>query len=178
VSEDARSPVSSTLGNRDVKTVGPGGNRAQPLQIAGVQVFELGNILTRSGWMVEVFRTDWPVVVVSPRQVNYVELNPDSVTDWHCHERQIDHLVGVGGTIKLALWDMREDSPSKGKVEVVRFGALRPVMVVIPPGVWHALRNECGEPAAYLTVTDQVFCYENPDNRRLTPGAVEVPDVL
>jgi dTDP-4-dehydrorhamnose 3,5-epimerase len=178
MTDAARDSVSSAMGSRDVKTAGPGGHRAQPMQIAGVKLFELGNILTRSGWMLELFRTDWPVVDVSPQQVNYVQLNPNGVTDWHCHDRQVDHIIGVGGAIKLALWDTRDGSLTKGKVDIIRIGAIRPVMVVVPPGVWHALRNECGQPAGYLNVTDQLYCYDDPDNRRLTPGMVEVPSVL
>jgi dTDP-4-dehydrorhamnose 3,5-epimerase len=175
---DAGKQVSSATGIRDVKTVGPGGHRAQPMQIAGVQLLELGNILTRSGWMLEVFRADWPVAGTSPLQVNFVQLNPNGITDWHCHDRQTDRLVGVGGAIKLALWDMRDGSPTKGMTDIFRIGAIRPVMVVVPPGVWHALRNECGEPAGYLNVVDQLYCYDDPDNRRLAPGMSEVPNVL
>jgi dTDP-4-dehydrorhamnose 3,5-epimerase len=175
---DARNQVLSATGVRDAKTVGPGGRRAQPMQIAGVQLFDLGNILTRSGWMVEAFRADWPVVGISPVQVNYVQLNSNGVTDWHCHDRQTDHLVGVGGAIKLALWDMRDDSPTKGTTDIFRIGAIRPVMVVVPPGIWHALRNECGEPAGYLNIVDQLYCYDDPDNRRLAPGMGEVPNLL
>jgi dTDP-4-dehydrorhamnose 3,5-epimerase len=60
----------------------------------------------------------------------------------------------------------------------VRIGAMRPVMVVVPPEVWHGLRNESGAPAGYINVVDQLYDYENPDNRRLTPRCAEIPDVL
>jgi dTDP-4-dehydrorhamnose 3,5-epimerase len=175
---NAGKQASSATGIRDGKTVDPGGHRALPMQIAGVQLLELGNILTRSGWMLEVFRADWPAAGTSPLQVNYVQLSPNGVTDWHCHDRQTDRLVGVGGAIKLALWDMRDGSPTKGMTDIFRIGAIRPVMVVVPPGIWHALRNECGEPAGYLNVVDQLYCYDDPDNRRLAPGMSEVPNVL
>ena len=57
-------------------------------------------------------------------------------------------------------------------------GALRPVMVIVPPGVWHALRNESGQPAGYINVIDQLYEYEHPDNWRLTPGMAEIPNIL
>jgi dTDP-4-dehydrorhamnose 3,5-epimerase len=57
-------------------------------------------------------------------------------------------------------------------------GALRPVMVIVPPGVWHALRNESGQPAGYINVIDQLYDYERPDNWRLAPGMAEVPNIL
>jgi dTDP-4-dehydrorhamnose 3,5-epimerase len=164
--------------SKDSQTVVAGGRRAAPPRIAGVQILDLGNVLTRSGWMTEVFRRDWPVVSVEPRQVNWALLNPGAVTDWHRHARQTDHLVGVSGGIKLALWDGRPDSPTTGESDVIRFGALRPVLVVVPPGVWHALRNESGEPAGYINVTNGLYDHENPDNWRSVPGSPGIPDIL
>src|ERR1700732_1486902 len=134
----------SSIGIRDPQTVSPGGARAASPGIAGVYIQELGNVITRSGFMTEVFRTDWAVAGITVRQVNWVQLNPGAVTDWHSHSEQTDHIVGVSGNIKLALWDGRDASPTRGATEIVRIGAIRPVMVIVPPGVWHGLRNESG----------------------------------
>jgi dTDP-4-dehydrorhamnose 3,5-epimerase len=166
------------VGTRDLQTVMAGGRRSVAPRIDGVQILELGNVLTRSGWMAEIFRTDWPVGTNPVRQVNWVELNPGAVTDWHCHQGQIDHLVGVGGNIKLALWDGREGSPSHGASDIVRIGAARPVMVIVPSGVWHALRNESGVAAGYINVIDQLYQHDKPDNWRPTPGVTQIPDIL
>jgi dTDP-4-dehydrorhamnose 3,5-epimerase len=166
------------LGARDDQTVVRGGARSAAPQIAGVTVHELGNVLTRSGTLTEVFRIDWPQLVGPVRQINWVQLNPGAVTDWHAHARQTDHIVGVGGNIKLALWDGRDGSPTKGASDIIRIGAARPVMVVVPPEIWHGLRNESGEPAGYINVIDQLYGYEEPDNWRLTPRAAELPDIL
>jgi dTDP-4-dehydrorhamnose 3,5-epimerase len=159
-------------GERDKQTVTSGGARVTRPSIDGVRIVELGNVITRSGWMTEVFRSDWPGVSITPAQVNWVELSPNGVTDWHRHARQTDHLVGVGGVVKLALWDGRDQT------DVIRFGAIRPVMVIIPPGIWHALRNESGSPAGYLNFTDQLYDYEKPDNWRFSPGESGIPDIL
>lgn len=166
------------VGTKDAQTVLPGGARAGAAKIDGVRIHELGNVITRSGYMTEVFRTDWSVIGITAHQINWVELNPGAVTDWHAHAKQIDHLVGVGGNIKLALWDNREKSPTKGATEIIRLGAIRPVMVIVPPFVWHGLRNESGVPAGYLNVTDQLYEHANPDNWRLTPQAGEIPAIL
>lgn len=165
-------------GTQDRQTVVAGGARATLPKIAGVQIVELGNVLTRSGSLLELFRRDWPSIAIGVQQVNWVHLNPGSVTDWHRHARQTDHLVGVGGNIRLALWDGREDSPTQDASEVIRLGALRPVLVIVPPGVWHALRNESGAPTGYLNMVDQLYDYARPDNYRLAPGTRGVPDIL
>ncbi len=66
--------------------------------------------------------------------------------------------------------------PASAKTDIIRSGSVRPLMVKVPTGVWHALRNESGEPAAYLNVADQVYQHDNPDNWRADPG--ELPDIL
>lgn len=167
-----------SIGKKDPQTVAAGGARAKPPNIGGVEIRELGNIITRSGFMTEIFRVDWSAMNIVVRQINWAELGPGGITDWHAHAKQTDHLIGVGGNIKLALWDGREASPTKGASDVIRTGALRPVLVRVPPGVWHALRNESGRPAGYLNVTDGLFDYENPDNWRLTAQAKDIPDIL
>lgn len=166
------------VGSKDQQTVLPDGARAMPAKIAGVHIHELGNVITRSGFMTEIFRTDWSVVGITVRQVNWVQLNTGAVTDWHVHAKQTDHLVGVGGNIKLALWDGRKSSPSQGASDVIRIGAIRPVMVIVPPGVWHGLRNESGEPAGYINIIDEAYDHKNPDNWRLSPRAADMPDIL
>jgi dTDP-4-dehydrorhamnose 3,5-epimerase len=168
----------SPIGIKDAQTVVPGGSRAAAPKIAGVLIHELGNVITRSGYMTEVFRSNWPIIGVGLGQVNWVQMNPGAVTDWHAHDKQTDHLVAVNGNIKLALWDGRDKSSTKGATEVIRFGAMRPLMVVVPAGVWHGLRNESGAPAGYLNFTDQLYEHADPDNRRLSPGSADIPNIL
>ena len=166
------------IGQKDPQTVRPGGARSGPPKIGGVEIHELGNVLTRSGFMTEIFRTDWAGHAIGVRQVNWVQLNPAGVTDWHAHARQTDRIVGVGGVIKLALWDGRSASATRGATEIIRIGAARPVLVVIPPGVWHGLRNESGEPTGYLNVIDELYVHEEPDNWRLPVGSTDTPGSL
>ena len=170
--------TAAEAGKRDAQTVSAGGVRATAPKIAGVQVVELGNVLTRSGSLLELFRQDWPSIAVGVQQINWAQLNANGVTDWHRHALQADHLVGVGGNIRLALWDGREATPTHGASEVFRLGALRPVMVIVPPGVWHGLRNDSVAPAGSLNMVDQLYDYARPDNYRLAPGTAGVPDIL
>lgn len=55
-----RSPrPAPAAGTKDSLRVVAGGRRAAPPRIAGVRILELGNVLTRSGSMLELFRSDW-----------------------------------------------------------------------------------------------------------------------
>ena len=68
--------------------------------------------------------------------------------------------------------------PTRGATQVVRMGIAGPVMVIVPPGVFHALRNESGVPAGYVNVIDQVYVATDPDNWRLPASSKDAPDIL
>ena len=57
-------------------------------------------------------------------------------------------------------------------------GAIRPVMVIVPPGVWHGLRNESGQSAGFLAITTRLYAHEQPDSWRLTADDMEIPNIL
>ena len=137
----------------------------------------MGNVITRSGFMTEIFaRIRRRPDAGAPDQLGAVE---SGCRDRLAQAREpIDHLIGVGGNVKLALWDDRADSTSKGVTEIYRLGAARPIMVIVPAGVWHGLRNESGQAAGYINVTDNLYDYEDPANWRLTPDAEPVQGLL
>lgn len=165
-------------GTPDPQTTLPGGGRAHPPAIQGVEIHDLSNILTRSGYMSEIFRDDFAWGNYQIRQINWVELAPGAVTDWHRHMDQTDHLLAVGGTIKLALLDGRPNSPTHGKSDIIRMGAYKPIVVIVPPGVWHGLRNESGAPAGYLNLADRLYIHHQPDNYRLSPNDPQIAGLL
>ena len=163
-------------GAQDVQSVNHGGHRL-PSKIHGVRFFSLKNVLTKSGIHMEIFRKDWDESDISVQQINWVELNPNAITDWHLHKKQTDRLIGVGGNIKLVLLDGRKDSPTYGVSEVIRFGVADPIMVIFPPGIWHALKNESGMSSGYLNVIDELYDYVTPDNFRAAFDDIIFPNL-
>lgn len=160
---------------RDPQSVTSDGEpRGVPL-ISGVTLRPGRHVLTRSGSLVEVFRSNWPESPVTPGQVNWVTLWPGGVTDWHRHAQQTDHIFAVLGAVKLCLYDDRDGSVTNGLSNVLRLGALSPALVVVPPGVWHGFRNESGEPAGYINYFEQPYRHEMPDNWRLPHDSPAIP---
>ncbi|MBN9584915.1 MAG: hypothetical protein BGN84_10265 [Afipia sp. 62-7] len=162
-------------GEKDFQTVTVAGDRAQPFNIEGVRTISLNNVLTRSGAVTELFRTDWSDISIEPRHVILATMNPGAITDWHRHTRQTDHLIAISGNIKLVLWDGRDSSPTKGKHDIIRLGVLRPLVAVVPPGVWHGLRNESGTIAHYINVNDVPYDHADPDSFRLSSEHGKAP---
>jgi dTDP-4-dehydrorhamnose 3,5-epimerase len=162
------------LGIKDPQSITKQGRRFANPPIKGVQLIQLNNILTRSGLMTEVFRGDW-FKNVNVQQVNWVELKSNGVTDWHCHAIQTDRLIALGGAIKLCLYDARPKSTTCGATETIRFSATAPLLVVVPPGIWHGLRNEANIPSGYLNVINELYTHEDPDNFRLPFDSSQIP---
>jgi dTDP-4-dehydrorhamnose 3,5-epimerase len=165
-------------GKKDEQSVTATGERFSPFSIKGVRTIALNNVLTRSGAVTELFRTDWSQILVEPRHVILATMNPGAITDWHKHSRQTDHLIGISGPIKLVLWDGRENSETFGKSDTIRLGVLRPLIAVVPPGIWHGLRNESGAVAHYINVNDVPYNHLDPDNYRLSSEDGTAPVAL
>ena len=76
---------------------------------------------------------------------------------WHIHQRQIDWWYVGLGTLKVALYDTRPDSPTHGKLMEFFMGDHHPARVVkIPPGVAHGCKAING-PAHLFYVTSHLY---------------------
>lgn len=62
---------------------------------------------------------------------------PNVIKAWHIHKKQVDCLICVKGMIKLVLYDDRKNSSTKGEKIEFYMGEKNPILVKIPPKVWH-----------------------------------------
>jgi dTDP-4-dehydrorhamnose 3,5-epimerase len=143
--------------------------------IDGVRIREVRNVLKSNGVLTEVYRTDWAVDDGIVQQVFQVTIEPGGLSAWHAHQHATDRLFVSAGILKIVLYDAREDSPSHGCVNELRFGIQRPALVVIPPGVWHGVQNTGDAPALLLNLVDRAYQYENPDHWRLPSDTPKIP---
>jgi dTDP-4-dehydrorhamnose 3,5-epimerase len=149
----------------------------QPLQslIEGVETREVKNVLKDNGCLTEVWRADWMLPGEAVAQIFQVMLSPGAISAWHVHVGATDRLFGSNGNLKLVLYDARPDSPTHGRVNVIRCGSLRPMLIVVPPGVWHGVQNLGAEPALLLNLPDRAYRYDAPDHWRLPPDSPRIP---
>jgi dTDP-4-dehydrorhamnose 3,5-epimerase len=73
------------------------------------------------------------------------------------------------------LYDARQDSPTYGKVNVIRAGEHRPAMVIVPPKVWHGVQNLGTCPATLINVVDHAYDYDGPDHYTIPWDSPKVP---
>lgn len=143
--------------------------------IEGVRVKEVRNVPKEAGQLTEIYRRDWDLDNLPVEQVFQGLLLPGAISGWHAHEYTTDRLFCNDGVLKIVLYDTRPESPTCGQINEFRFGSARPAMVVVPPKVWHAVKNIGQEQALLLNIVDRAYCYENPDHWRLPHDTESIP---
>jgi dTDP-4-dehydrorhamnose 3,5-epimerase len=142
--------------------------------IDGVTVQKLRLIPDDRGWLMELLRKDWDVFEKFG-QAYVTTCYPGAVKAWHYHTLQTDHFTCAHGVTRLALYDAREDSPTKGKVNEFYMGTLNPILVKIPNLVYHGFTAVGSEMAMIINFPTELYNYEEPDEYRLPYNDPSIP---
>jgi dTDP-4-dehydrorhamnose 3,5-epimerase len=144
--------------------------------IDGVRVREVKNVCKLSGGILtEVLRADWELDRLGVAQVFQNLFEPGGVSGWHVHLETTDRIFVNLGLLKIVLFDARAGSPTVGRINEFCFGVARPALVVIPPGVWHAVANIHHGTSALLNLVDKAYSYQDPDHWRLPIDTDRIP---
>ena len=172
----SRGSISDSLGaQQDRQSVTSDWNSLQDA-IEGVRVREMKNVLkSRGDVLCEVFRRDWMLDDGEVDQVFQSLMNPGSISAWHVHHATTDRLFVSQGILQVVLFDARQDSSTHGRINEFRLGAMRPALLIIPPGVFHGVRNISHEPALLLNLVNKAYQYEAPDHWRLPLDTDQIP---
>jgi dTDP-4-dehydrorhamnose 3,5-epimerase len=150
----------------------------KPLAIDGVEVTSLRRHVDDRGLFLEVFRnhpthlgTESLVGFFSDvdiAQLNYsLVTTEDHVKGLHYHLKQADvWFCPPPFKLKAVLLDLRKDSPTAGRSQVVVLGDGRDVLVKIPPGVAHGYRPLTAPCGLFYLVT-RCFDLGDPDEHRV-----------
>ncbi len=136
--------------------------------IEGVKVKKLKVLADERGFVMEMLRDD-DEFFQKFGQVYLSVVYPGVVKGWHYHKKQTDHFVIVKGMAKVALFDRREGSPTCGQVNEFFMGERNPMLLVIPPGVYHGMKGIGAEPAYLVNIPTEHYVYESPDEFRAPP---------
>ena len=86
--------------------------------IEGVKIRDLKKGRDDRGWLMEIFRSDWPEFQKFG-QTYMTTCKPGVIKAWHYHKLQSDHFVPIKGNALVGLYDSRESSPTKGTIQEV-----------------------------------------------------------
>jgi len=108
-------------------------------------------------------------------QVYMTTAHPGVVKGWHYHKKQMDHMAVVRGMMKIVLYDPRDDSPTKGNVMEFFVGEHNPILVGIPPGVFHGFKCVSDVEAIVINTPTEPYDPKNPDEYRVHPHDNDIP---
>jgi dTDP-4-dehydrorhamnose 3,5-epimerase len=101
--------------------------------IEGVKIMPLKRIPDERGAIMHGVRKD--NILNEFGELYFKKLYFGVVNGWHVHERLILNYICIYGMIKLVLYDMRRDSPTRGHLQEIFFGDDNYCLVHIPPGI-------------------------------------------
>jgi dTDP-4-dehydrorhamnose 3,5-epimerase len=136
--------------------------------IDGVVVTSLDPKYDHRGVFTEVFRAEWPTGL-APVQWNFVASDANVLRGFHVHVTHADYLVCVHGELVLGLKDIRPDSPTHNRTELLTLRPEAAAGVMTPPGVAHgfyfpkpSMHLYCV--SHYWNMADELGCrWDDPD---------------
>ncbi|MBI4565164.1 MAG: dTDP-4-dehydrorhamnose 3,5-epimerase family protein [Planctomycetes bacterium] len=136
--------------------------------IEGVKVKPLKPIADERGHLMELVRRD-DSMFLKFGQVYMTTAYPGVVKGWHYHKIQVDNFSCVRGQIKLALYDEREQSSTRGTVNEFFLGIRSPILVQVPALVWHGFKCVSQEEAIIINVATEPYRHDGPPDEYRRP---------
>ncbi|MBW2558216.1 MAG: dTDP-4-dehydrorhamnose 3,5-epimerase family protein [Deltaproteobacteria bacterium] len=142
--------------------------------IEGVKIKKLKVIPDERGRLMKILRRD-DEMFEGFGQAYMTTAYPGVVKGWHYHKKQYDNMAVINGTMKIVLCDGRKDSPTYREVNVFFAGEHNPILVHIPPYVYHGFKCVSQEETIVVNTLTETYEYEEPDQFRVHPHDNDLP---
>jgi dTDP-4-dehydrorhamnose 3,5-epimerase len=148
-----------------------------PDPIAGVRLQRLVTHHDGRGDLTVLASAQYDADFATPH-VYLVTAAAGSVRAWVFHRRQWDRLAYRHGTVRVVLFDIRPDSPTRGRLNVLDLGAANPALLTIPPFVAHGVQNRGAQEVTFVNMPTRAYDPAYPDKSRLKHPHPGVPYVF
>ena len=142
--------------------------------IDGVIIKKLKVIADERGRLMEILRSD-DDFFEKFGQVYMTTAYPGVVKGWHYHKKQYDNMAVVKGMMKIVLYDSRKESATFGEINEIIAGIHNPVVVHIPPFVYHGFKCISEDEAIVINTPTEKYNYQKPDEFRLPAHDNDIP---
>lgn len=142
--------------------------------IEGVALKKLKPIVDERGLLMEILRSG-DSFFERFGQCYITMVHPGIVKGWHYHKKQHDHFCCLRGTAKVVLYDDRKQSKTYREVNEFILNLESPLVVKIPPYVFHGFSAVGEEDAMILNVPTEAYNYSEPDEFRESPFSGRIP---
>ncbi|HZQ05051.1 MAG TPA: dTDP-4-dehydrorhamnose 3,5-epimerase family protein [Anaerolineae bacterium] len=151
---------------REPQSVTAEGKSIAPL-IDGVRVRYAVTLPDERGTVCEMYNPAWNFSDEPLVYVYQVTIRPGRVKGWAKHLEQDDRLFISQGTLRIALYDDRPDSPTYKMLNVIHLSELNRGLIHIPRGVFHAVQNIGHTDALFVNMPTKAYNHNDPDKYRL-----------
>lgn len=142
--------------------------------IDGVTVKRLKVIPDERGRLMEILRAD-DEIFKEFGQVYMTTAYPGVVKGWHYHKKQYDNMAVIQGMMKIVLYDNRQESVTYGRIDEIFAGEHNPVLVQIPPYVYHGFKCISLKEALVVNIPTGTYNHTDPDEFRVHPHENAIP---
>lgn len=151
---------------KDRQTVTPKGESIRPV-IHGLAIRRLLPQEDERGEIVEMHSADWKIHPAPVSHVYQVLIRPGAIKGWVVHKKQEDRIFTGQGVLRWVFFDNRADSPTYQMLNDFTFSDRHRALMVIPRGVYHAVRNIGYTDAFFVNMPSVPYNYADPDKFRL-----------
>jgi dTDP-4-dehydrorhamnose 3,5-epimerase len=127
------------------------------------------------GTLCEIFNPAWDLSDEPLVFVYQVTIRPGQVKGFVLHKTYSDRLFFSIGTVKVVLYDDREGSPTRGMLNELHYSEHNRTVLVIPPGVWHAVQNVGSIDSMMINCPTKAYRHEDPDKWALPRDSELIP---
>jgi dTDP-4-dehydrorhamnose 3,5-epimerase len=106
-------------------------------------------------------------------EIYFSTVYPGVVKGWHIHDRMALNYAVPHGMIKMVLYDDREGSPTRGKLQEIFVGEQNHVLVHVPAKVWNGFKG-MGAGAA-VVANCSTIPHDPAEIHRLDPHVNSIP---
>ena len=121
--------------------------------IQGVEIIKKNQIVDDRGVILHMLRVD-DKNYKKFGEIYFSTVNPNKIKAWHFHKLMTLNYAVVHGSIKLVLYDDRDESKTKGTIQEIILSNENHYLVSIPPKIWngfcssnnkHAILAKCSD---------------------------------
>jgi dTDP-4-dehydrorhamnose 3,5-epimerase len=134
--------------------------------IDGVLVKKLDRHCDERGFLLEIVRDD-DQLIERFGQTTYTLTYPGVIKAFHWHKRQYDLWFVAQGEAMVVLHDLRDDSPTYRRTQVIFAGEHEPQLILIPPRVAHGYQVLGNRPVGLLYHATRSYNPADPDEERI-----------
>jgi dTDP-4-dehydrorhamnose 3,5-epimerase len=140
--------------------------------IEGVSVLPLRQIPDERGKIMHMMREDAPHFQRFG-EIYFSCVFPGAIKAWHIHKQMTLNYACVAGHVKFVLYDGRDKSPTKGKLQEIFIGESNYVLVTVPPMVWNGFKG-IGDKMA-MVANCATHAHSPDEISRMDPFSPEIP---